>query len=183
MTLVLVYKMPSIPLSLKKLLSSHRIGFFSLQRGERATQHEKWVENLPPDAGPKVRLGSRPPPLTAARASALPVRRSGCRPSALCHPRARKLPRANPLSTARGSHLHAAAAARQRAAAERTAVHRRRSARRHARREQRSNGESRECEVPAASALQLPPRGSTGVGGGRRRRRRAAGGASKVRWI
>ena len=116
-------------------------------------------------------------------ASALPVRRSGCRPSALCHPRARKLPRANPLSTARGSHLHAAAAARQRAAAERTAVHRRRSARRHARREQRSNGESRECEVPAASALQLPPRGSTGVGGGRRRRRRAAGGASKVRWI
>ena len=66
-------------------------------------------------------------------ASALPVRRSGCRPGALCHPRARNLPRANPLSTARGSYLHAAATARQRAAAERTACHRRRSARRRAR--------------------------------------------------
>ena len=40
------------------------------------------------------------------------------------------------------------------------------------------------CEVPAASALQLSPRGSTGAGGGRRRRRRAAGGASKdLVWV
>ena len=49
---------------------------------------------------------------------------------------------------------------------------------------QRSKGASRKCEVPAALALQLPPRGSTGAGGGRRRRRRAAGGASKdLVWV
>ena len=49
-TQLLVYKMPPIPLNcLKKLLRSHRIGFFSLQGGgARHAKHEKWVENLPP---------------------------------------------------------------------------------------------------------------------------------------
>ena len=41
-TQLLVYKMPPIPLNcLKKLLRSHRIGFFSLQRGGHAAQNMK----------------------------------------------------------------------------------------------------------------------------------------------
>ena len=49
-TQLLVYKMPPIPLNcLQNLLRSHSIGFFSLQRGEGATQNmEKRVENMPP---------------------------------------------------------------------------------------------------------------------------------------